>query len=288
MSVVNIIGYDGWYKEKPWCRYETDLKNFDVTYNENNTDITYFIKDGIFKINDGYSSNINVALLTECRTYDNRRHDFLEKNHNHFDYIVTYDDKLIEMFKEKVIVTPYGGTWIQPKEQQKVYDKNKLCSYITSIKTDTENQKMRVRLLAYFNVADVDIELFGRSHNPLPENHEDTYDGKIIGLKDFAFSLAIENHIQTNYFSEKIMDCFMTGTIPIYCGASKLGNYFNMDGVITFDTEDEVKKIINELTMDKYNEKINAVNENYKLAKQFIDSLSYSYNLINARRKNDT
>ena len=34
------------------------------------------------------------------------------------------------------------------------------------------------------------------------------------GLCDYMFSVAIENSNQ--YFSEKLLDCFLTGTIPIY------------------------------------------------------------------------
>jgi len=277
---INIVGYDDWYLEKPWSRYGTIMRDFDVVFNTKDIEISYFIKDGIFKINNGYNSEMNVALLTECRLMDPVRYNFLEENHHLFDYVVTYDDKLIDMCGEKAVIVPYGGTWIWPIEKQLVYDKIKLCSFITSKKAQTENQKMRVRLLEHFYNSNVDIELFGRDHNPLPENHSIDYDGKLAGLKDFAFSLIIENHIQSNYFSEKLMDCFMTGTIPIYYGCGELEKYFNMDGVILFDSEDDVKTIIQKLTMGRYNNMIDAVNENYELAKKFVDSLSYSYHLI--------
>ena len=44
MRDINIIGYDGWYTEKPWCRGEIGKKAFNVTFNNSNSDITYFIK----------------------------------------------------------------------------------------------------------------------------------------------------------------------------------------------------------------------------------------------------
>ena len=68
---------------------------------------------------------------------------------------------------------------------------------------------------------------FGRGYNPI-NNKED-------GLKDYCFSFAMENATYSNMFTEKITDCFMTGTIPIYYGISNIGDYFNTDGIIILD-----------------------------------------------------
>jgi hypothetical protein len=45
----------------------------------------------------------------------------------------------------------------------------------------------------------------------------------------------MENATYSNMFTEKITDCFMTGTIPIYYGISNIGDYFNTDGIIILD-----------------------------------------------------
>ena len=180
---------------------------------------------------------------------DPNRHKFLENNHKLFDYIVTYDDKLIEMFPEKVIITPYSSTWVWPVLNQSIHLKSKLCSYITSKKQHSSDQQMRIRLLDYFyDNRDINIELYGRGHNPLPENHDGgEYDSKILALQSFAFTLVIENHIQKHYFSEKLMDCILVGTIPIYHGCSGIDKYFNIDGMILFNNEEEMllEKIFN-------------------------------------------
>ena len=286
---INIVGYDDWYTQFPWCRNQTNIDHLDITYNQDNSDISYFIKDGIYKINEIKNTKTKVALLTECRLMDPQRHNFIEENHHLFDYIVTYDDQLISKFKEKVIVTPYGGTWIWPEEKQKIYEKTKICSYIASDKNYTKDQKMRISLLTYYQKnPHTNIELFGRGHNPLPENHEaGEYDGKIFALKDYAFSLVIENHVQENYFSEKLLDCLLTGTIPIYHGCKKISEYFNMDGFILFNSEDQVKNIIENLSIEEYNKKIDAVKENYNIAKKYRDSVQYSYIKIKNKLKWD-
>ena len=282
MRTVNIVGYDEWYTEKPWCRGEIGEKEFKVTFNKSKSDITYFIKDGIYQTNLSSQSNISIALLTECRMMDPNRYNFLENNHHLFDYIVTYDDRLLKLFPNKTIITPYSSTWIWPTPQQKAHPKSKICSYITSNKQYSDVQRMRVNLLNYFyDNKEYNIELYGRGHNPLPENHENgDYDCKILGLKDFAFSIIIENHVQKNYFSEKLMDCLLTGTVPIYYGCSEISKYFNLDGLILFNDEQELKKIIKNLTMDDYNNRIKAINENLELAKQYRDTVTYSFNKL--------
>ena len=52
------------------------------------------------------------------------------------------------------------------------------------------------------------------------------------------------------YFTEKLLDCFATGTIPVYLGAPDIGKVFNIDGIITlsdeFDISDEVYYIVSD------------------------------------------
>jgi hypothetical protein len=46
------------------------------------------------------------------------------------------------------------------------------------------------------------------------------------------FSFAIENCRQPYYMTEKLIDCFITGTVPIYWGADYAIDFFNPDGMI--------------------------------------------------------
>ena len=48
------------------------------------------------------------------------------------------------------------------------------------------------------------------------------------------FSIVIENSIESDYFTEKLLDCFLTGTIPIYVGTKTTSEYFDTDGIIYF------------------------------------------------------
>jgi hypothetical protein len=290
-DTINIVGYDTWYSEKPWCRGLNSGRNFDVVHNKiNENKTTYFIRDGIYQVDD-VESEVKIALLTECRPFDIQdRYGFVERNNEKFDYIVSYDDQLIAKFPGKICPTPEGGTWVWPSHLQGIYKKKKLCSYIASDKSTTKEQQFRVQLLKYFysnKERYSDIGLYGRGHNPFPENHDYEFDGKSIILKDYAFSITLENWVQDNYFSEKIMDCFMLGTVPIYMGARKILDYFNPDGIVLVDSFEKIIDEVNNLSFDKYQKMLPAIKENFERAQDHIDTISYSYNRY-IRRKNET
>lgn len=282
MKIINIVGYNSWYSEVPWCRGLGSPQGFNIVFNnKENNEITYFIRDGIYEV-DNYKSNIKVALLTECRPFDIQgRYKYILENENKFDHIVTYDDQLIYELPEKTCPTPEGGTWIWPQERQQIYPKTKLCSYIVSNKTHTSEQKMRVDLLKTFYEFKnhfPDLGLYGRGHNPFPEDHDNDYDGKCEIIKEYAFSIALENWIQDNYFSEKIMDCFLVGTVPIYMGARKIGDYFNIDGIIVVNSQQEVLNEVADLSFERYDKMLPAIKENFERAQYHVDTISYSYN----------
>ena len=74
------------------------------------------------------------------------------------------------------------------------------------------------------------------------------------------FSVAIENN--NEYFSEKLLDCFLTGTIPIYYGTPSVGKWFNTDGMIILEDGFDIES----LTEDLYNDKMNAIKDNFERA----------------------
>ena len=281
-DTINIVGYETWYSERPWCRGLNPDHNFNITYDKlRDNNITYFIRDGIYKV-DEVQSKIKVALLTECRPFDIQgRYNFVEDNSQKFDYVVSYDDQLIEKLPDKICPTPEGGTWVWPAHLQRVYKKKKLCSYVVSDKYTTKEQKLRVDLLKYFYQNRdhyKNLGLYGRGHNPFPENHDYEFDGKSMILKDYAFSITLENWVQDNYFSEKIMDCFMLGTVPIYMGARKILDYFDPAGIIVVNSIDEILKELDNLSFERYEKMMPAVKENFQRCKKHIDTVSYSYN----------
>jgi hypothetical protein len=89
------------------------------------------------------------------------------------------------------------------------------------------------------NLLNNDLDLYGTGYHPV--------DYKLEALKDYQFSIVMENCCVDNYWSEKIIDCFKTGTIPIYYGPDSIGRTFNTDGIIPFKTKEQLELILNEL-----------------------------------------
>lgn len=74
---------------------------------------------------------------------------------------------------------------------------------------------------------DIPISLFGRAVQPI--------DDKWDGLAPFHFSLAVENTVTNDYWTEKLADCFLSWTVPLYHGCPNLLKYFPADSYIPID-----------------------------------------------------
>ena len=92
------------------------------------------------------------------------------------------------------------------------------------------------------------------------------------------FGVAIENTSHRGYFTEKILDCFLLKTIPIYWGCSNIGNYFDIDGIITFNNVDDLIYKTNQLKENYYENRKEIINKNWKLA---LDYVHYEQNIVN-------
>ena len=171
---------------------------------------------------------------------------FPEKYLETFDAIFTHNQELLKI-DSKFKWVPAQGFWIK---EPKIYEKSKMISMISSNKTMCEGHRLR---LEWVERLWGQVDMYGRGFNEIA-NKED-------GLCDYMFSVAIENGQYETYFTEKLLDCFATGTIPVYLGAPDIGNYFNKDGIVDLTEEFEVSDEI-------YYSKIDAIKENLEKAKE--------------------
>ncbi len=158
--------------------------------------------------------------------------------------------------------------WTHPEHMQMSYDdfyyckhneleKNLLLSTVTSMRLHTENCKKRVKFIKDFcnkypNIMDVygsqwDNSLglnykgelpfhnLGGANNRFNENKNKS---KYDGLKNYKYSLCIENSCYDNYFTEKITDCLLSWTIPIYFGCKNIDTYFPKNSYYILDIND--------------------------------------------------
>ncbi len=112
--------------------------------------------------------------------------------------------------------------------QLAIPQKTKMLSLITSNKARYPGHKERMVFIEHLmSRLDIPVDLFGRGINPIEDKWQ--------GLAEYKYSLAIENSCASDYWTEKIADCFLTYTLPIYYGCTNIGSYFPEGSYITID-----------------------------------------------------
>ena len=106
------------------------------------------------------------------------------------------------------------------------------------------------------------IKTFSNTESSLPGGEKES-------LFDSMFHVAIENQSIANYFTEKLVDAFLTETIPVYWGCPNINEYFDLDGMIIFDTIDEMIENVNLLTKEYYMDRKEVILNNKKKAIKF-------------------
>jgi hypothetical protein len=89
----------------------------------------------------------------------------------------------------------------------------------------------------------------------------------------FQFAIVIENTTQRNYFSEKLIDCLITKTIPIYYGGVNIHQFFNTTGWIILPTTsiEDLSSRLQILHPDYYSTYQDIIEQNYQKAIAYSD-----------------
>ena len=86
-----------------------------------------------------------------------------------------------------------------------------------------------------------------------------------VKVFDCMFHLCLEGFKNEYYFSEKLIDCLITKTVPIYWGCTIIDEYFDTRGMIIVDSVDEIIQVCNSLTPETYYSMLPFVEKNYEL-----------------------
>ncbi|MFZ9376593.1 MAG: hypothetical protein ACO25K_05675 [Candidatus Fonsibacter ubiquis] len=218
---------------------------------DNSSDISFYVDNSI---SDAFFSNDKkkkYGWLLESKfitfeIYSDVKNNY-EKYFEVFDLIFTNSKELLSI-DSRFKWCPAASTWIQTP---KIYQKNKIISFISSGKTITEGHKLRRK---WVDMIGDQVDLYGRDSNWIEYKEQ--------GLCDYMFSVVIENGFYDGYFTEKILDCLPTGTEHIYKGEPNIGEYFNPDGIINLSEEFDVSEII-------YYNMIDAIKENFFLLEKY-------------------
>ena len=244
-----------------WDRSD-DIKDGDIV----------FFTDSLLPHVKSISTNcVKVALLLEPPSVYDFSYKYVRENYSFFDYIITHQDSLSDL--PNIVILPQWCSWIYP-DKQKIYKKSKLLSIIASNKNTTVGQKMRHDIINYLNDK-VDIDIYGgltsnnSGYKPIVDKSE--------GFADYSFSIIVENSKSNFYFTEKIIDCLLTGTIPIYWGANNIGQYFDTRGFFIIDKIEDLDEIIPKINQITYDNMFDFVVKNFNTASEFLTLEDYIY-----------
>lgn len=134
----------------------------------------------------------------------------------------------------------------------------------------------RENLLVKIFKSDLDIDVYGRGWNINDPRYKGYAEYKEDALRDYEFSIGIENSREDYYISEKITDCFMNNCVPIYDGCKLVHEFYNPKSFEKIDVDSEtviedIRAIISG-SNEKYKEHILEAKKKY-----FTDYNIYTY-----------
>ena len=205
-------------------------------------------------------------------------HDWAKMNHQAFSCILTWNEDILNSCSNSVLL-PYGMSnrycrfWDEnsliPETRYPEFINNKKfnISFMCGKKHLVEGHFLRHNIFNNIDKINIPTNFIYSTEDKHPwENGKDV-------CWESMFHIGVENTKHNNFFTEKITDAFLTRTLPIYWGCPNLGEYFNMEGVITFKTVDELISIINNLTPEFYESKKEVMEENFQIALQYNEYL---------------
>ncbi|MEO9804468.1 MAG: glycosyltransferase family 10 [Reichenbachiella sp.] len=213
--------FPNWPIDRQLPKKSMVLDNYEFFINDAScTDPDFWvIFDGLLRDEKANCKKDNTVFFTaEPPSFKKYNHDFLQQ----FGHVITCQRNInhpnIHYFHQ-------GHPWFVGKSYDELISrikipKSKNISVITSDKQITDGHKKRFdfchQLKEHFGD---DVDLFGRGI----KDFEDKWDV----LAPYRYSVAIENEYLDDWFTEKLYDCFLAHTVPIYYGCPNLKEYFD-------------------------------------------------------------
>ena len=240
---------------------------------DSSTDIDFYVdtKD--------YYPNTNKKIYIQSEPHDiSKCYDYLI-NHSHlYDLIFCYDPSQLQ--KPNVFMRLAGHTWIESTfyESIDITKKQFAISNITGFKSGCVGYYLRHLLYSYQKAFEKFPITFFRSSaqtiipeitiNPLIP--KEPLSSKYILFEKYQYHIVIENTRELNCFSEKLIDCLITKTIPIYYGCENIGEYFDTTGWIILTNPDnflqDLYNQLHKLNESYYMNHLEVIEKNYQTA----------------------
>lgn len=156
--------------------------------------------------------------------------------HQQFKRIFTWSDAHVDdkkYFKFNFAIDPHSPYDFEVLKS--AFRQRKLCTVIAGAKQSSHPNELyssRVDIIHWFEKnASADFDLYGQGWDisDFPSYRGPVHD-KLGTLADYRFAICFENaNHYPGYITEKILDCFRAGVVPVYLGCPNIGQWIPED-----------------------------------------------------------
>lgn len=244
MPIIKQIGYLPAYGPNPKHGFTTDFdRRITVSCDTVSTD---------------HTADFRVLIQCEPPSLYRDFYGMVMNCWQQFDLILAYDPRLLLLPNSREFLPV--DAWVD----EMALSKRDQISYVMSSKIWTREHRMRFMILREVEAKSKLGQFDFIMHRSPPR-----IENKNMFYVNAKFNIACENQAMDNMFTEKLLDCFRTFTVPIYYGCTNVSKYFNPNGIIQFDSFERFREIIYSLSPETYFEMLPAMAENRELAAKY-------------------
>ena len=216
--------------QKKWIKNMLKDK-FNVKFDSKSPDYLLYNVFGNKHLNPNYNNSIKIAIYTENIIPDFTKADYLI-GHYHINYLDRY-------FKSSIFL------WRDLNSSHFFFIRNKVINnpqrtkFCAAVISKNYNSTFRIKFINELNKYKK-IDMGGKYNN----NIGHPVINKIKFLSSYKFSIAMENSEGDGYISEKIIESFLSGAIPLYYGDYMIDEYINPKSYILIKSEKDIFKKI--------------------------------------------
>ena len=201
----------------------------------------------------------------------------------HFDLLFTYNPQILNNLSNARFIPLAADVWYGTGRTRFEIDKDfhftilpenykHKTKNISMISSHLENLPMHIvrKKLAFYCKEKGLADTYGKFDGGSEFQME-------LPFEKYRYSIVVENGIEPYYFSEKIMNAFAAQTIPIYLGATEIGEFFNTKGIIQIELEDcnHIENILKRCTVEEYERRLPAVIDNFNRSMKYAAQTRY-------------
>ena len=248
------------YKIKVFCGWELEIDLF------HEKQIELYVDS--FPGDEIPQDTIRFVMLLEPEEILNLTHQAMyfmkNKTYNH---LFTHNDFLIQSCPNAHLFE-FGTSWITDYiQKEKVFEVSTLVggkrmAYGHILRQQLWDRQDEIQIQTKFFLSGNFGGIHNNKNNPILGKSKEP-------LFDSQFHFCIENINRKNWFTEKLIDCLQTKTIPIYFGCPNISDWFDTRGMIIVNSVDEMINKANELTINSYDEMLPFVEKNLEISNNF-------------------